>query len=254
MKGLSVRLATVLDATLVSRLFEENGNPHNWNAARWMYYYFDYPEGAALSFIAILDNEVVGHYGLQKINIKDDNAFLGLHAYVKSSMRGVVVISKLLNTVDNYCKDNAVDYLIGFANKKFTTIKTALFKWKCILWLSFEKRKNYLLSDLTSKRFRLEPSDDWLEWRFNRIDNHYKSKYSNLNFPQLLKITKDYNGENIQCWHPTGNLLREDKNKFTQPFSIKVFNENFLDSGILEPDNWALEMGDSDTFIYNRIQ
>lgn len=255
MKGLSIRLATVSDATLVSRLFEENGNPHNWNAARWMHYYFDYPQAAALSFIAILDNEIIGHYGLQKINIKDDNAFLALHAYVKSSMRGgLTVISKLLNAVDNYCQDNAIDYLIGFSHKRFATVKTRIFKWNCVLWLSFEERTDYLLSDLTSKRFRLEQSDEWLKWRFKTIDSHYKSKYLNVDSPQLLKITKDYNGENVQCWHPTGNLLYEDENKFSQPFLVKIFNEKLLDSGILEPNNWGLEMADSDTFIYNRFE
>jgi hypothetical protein len=209
MSKIEIRIADNDDAQLVASLFSEKGNPHGWTKEKWIYNYIEYPNNEAVSFIALIDGEIVGHYGIQKVKIKNDNVYLGLHAYVKSSMRGVVVISKLLLAVDAYSKENGVDYLIGFANKQFTTIKTTLFKWNCVLWLSFQKRTNYKLNDLDLKRFRIESNKDWLTWRFNEYKSSYLSKYQSSSCLQLLKLTSDYSGDVIECWHPAGNLAEE---------------------------------------------
>jgi hypothetical protein len=254
MSEIEVRISKDDDVHLIVSLLSERGNPHCWTKEKWLHNYIDYPNGEAVSFIALIDGEVVGHYGIQKVKIKNDNVYLGLHAYVKSSMRGVVVISKLLLAVDDYSKSNSVDYLIGFANKKFTIIKTTLFKWNCVLWLSFQKRTTYKINELDIKRFRIESNKDWLSWRFNNYKDFYLSKYKNSRCLQLLKLSTDYYGDEVECWHPSENLGEEDGELFSQPFSVKVFNKNLIHEGILEPSNWGIEMGDSDTFIYNEIK
>jgi hypothetical protein len=72
-------------------------------------------------------------------------------------------------------------------------------------------------------------------------------------FDALLKTTDNTREITIvdtEGWSPNFMFGSNIINQFSQPFSIKVYNERLLASGIYNYNNWGIEMGDSDTFIY----
>ena len=251
-----VFVATVANREDVVKLFSENDNPHGWDSQRWNHYYLDYPEGESVSIVAKYDGKVVGHYGLLPIKIGEYNGFLGVHAYVSADMRGLTVISALMKYVDTVCEQKNVDILCGFANKNFTLVKQQLYKWYVVCWMGFSKRRNFIETSFSSRKFRFNYSDSWYKWRFGEEKDTYFSLYTQRNeggVLQLLKTRKDIVSENgvdlFECWHPS-EYFQEKQSHFTQPFSMKLFGSNINKNEILDLDNWYLEMGDSDTFVY----
>lgn len=255
---IGIREALDSDIEEIVALFcESGGNPYNWNKAKWTHYYRDYPDGAPISLVATINGQIVGHYGMQPIKIGQIPAMLGLHAYVANSQRGLTIISALMKEVDRVCSLRGAQLICGFANPKFSLIKSTIFKWKTLCWLGFQ---NGLFKDdiesIRSKRFYFNYSDDWLLWRFSEKKEHYMSIYFDTQknkHIQLLKfigIKPKFENENFEVWSPRSMFSTNQPDRFCQPFSIKVFEPELIKEGILNFENWSIDMGDSDTFLY----
>lgn len=243
----------------VISLFCETGvNPYNWSSTKWRHYYRDFPEGRPVSLVATLEGHVIGHYGMLPVRIGTHSAMLGLHAYVAANQRGLTVISALMKEVDLKCKSLGVALICGFANPKFTTVKTTLFKWKTPCWLGFQQGTNNKdLAEIRNKKYAFKYSPAWFEWRFGSLQNQYLSRYidkqGNVK-KQLLKTTTNTRSEKIvdaEAWSPLSTYPSHTEGPFCQPFSIKVFDTSLIKDGVLDHNNWSIEMGDSDTFQYN---
>lgn len=253
-----VREALDSDIDEIVALFCESGsNPYGWNREKWRHYYRDYPDGTPISLIATVDGKVVGHYGLQPIKIGEIPAMLGLHAYVASSQRGLTIISGLMKEVDLVCILRGAQLICGFANAKFSLIKSTIFKWKTPCWLGFQNGLSEEDVELSkSKKFYFNYSDAWLSWRFGSIRDSYVSVYLDVQKNrriQLLKFCGDklhLQSENIEVWSPRSIFSTNQPDIFCQPFSIKVFEPTLINEGILKCENWSIDMGDSDTFQY----
>lgn len=253
-----IREAQDSDIEEIIELFcEAGGNPYNWNTEKWRHYYRDYPDGTPISLVATVNGVIVGHYGLQPIKIGSIPAMLGLHAYVASSQRGLTIISALMKEVDRACKLSSAKLICGFANPKFSLIKSTIFKWKVFCWLGFQSgvsKEDYILKK--SKKFYFNHSEAWLEWRFDSKKDHYLSLYldsENKRHIQLLKFRGDkpqIESEKIELWSPRSTYSTDQPGRLCQPFSIKVYDAELIQEGILECDNWSIDMGDSDTFQY----
>lgn len=253
-----IREALDSDIEEIVALFCESGsNPYSWNRAKWKHYYRDYPDGTPISLVATIDGQIVGHYGLQPIKIGLIPAMLGLHAYVASSQRGLTIISALMKEVDRACIIRGAKLICGFANPKFSLIKSTIFKWKTPCWLGFQNGFSEVDFDLKkSKKFYFNYSANWFNWRFGSKKNKYLSIYFdsiNNKHIQLLKYCSDkpqLNSEDIEAWSPRSTYSTNPSDRFCQPFSIKVFEPELIQEGILDCENWSIDMGDSDTFQY----
>ena len=134
---LEIRRGTSEDMEEIVSLFSEDGNPHAWSVQKWQHYYEDYPEGQTVVFVAESAEGIIGHYGLFPVIIGGQKVYMGAHAYVTESARGLAVISRLMKALDEFCIDNGIPFIVGFANQKFTTVKSKLFKWKTPVFASF---------------------------------------------------------------------------------------------------------------------
>lgn len=254
-----IREALDSDIEEIVALFCESGsNTYSWNRKKWRHYYRDYPDGTPISLVATLDGQIVGHYGLQPIKIGLIPAMFGLHAYVATSQRGLTIISALMKEVDRVCIARGAKLICGFANPKFSLIKSTIFRWETPCWLGFQNgfsQEDVLLNK--TKKFYFNCSDEWLVWRFGSKKNKYVSMYIDNNKNKRVQLLK-YCGEkpqlkskDIELWSARSTYSKNQPDRFCQPFSIKVFEPRLLSEGILNCDNWSIDMGDSDTFQYN---
>jgi GNAT superfamily N-acetyltransferase len=243
---------------IISLFCESGSNPYEWSEQKWKHYYCDYPDGKPVSFVAKVNGKIVGHYGMLPLRIKDYGAMLGLHAYVSQEYRGLLIISELMRAVVRRCKELNIAFICGFANPRFTLIKQSLFKWQVLCWLGVNE--NFCVNDqldLKNKKYTFCYTEDWWKWRFGHYDNQYISKYEDDTKTvrkQLLKSRKELiidELEQLEGWCPKTTYSTNKENKRCQPFSIKILKEDIVKADILDFRNWGIEMGDSDTFVYN---
>lgn len=237
----------------IVRLFSNNGNPYHWTVDKWSHYYEQYPFKGARSFAAVIDGKTVGHYGVVPVNIGGYKALLGLHAYVKEDFRNLKVINLLLKKVYEYAKKNDYDFICGFSNHNFSKVLSDIFKWDIVGYLSFDNVKHIEnnIYDLEKYKYYFQYTDEWYLWKFRYLSDVYINKYikDDKTYNQLLKLRNPLSCnkvKEINFWNPK-KFLKVGKEGWTQPFLIKKINVNVKDS-LLNPQNWFIEMGDSDTF------
>jgi len=255
MGHVSVRMADAGDWKDVVDLFSSDGNPYGWSREKWKHYYVDYPEGEALSLVAVAqDGKVVGHYGLQPVSVGEYSAMLGMHAFVSPQFRGLTIISQLMKHVVEECRSRSVDFLIGFANPQFEQVLVTLFKWRALGYLKFGVSAGIDFKPY-KERYRIKYSDEWFVWKFAKAKGPYINRYEKdgESFHQLLKAggaleveANEAGLSEIHFWDPALYSQRRPEG-WCQGVQIKVISEN-VDDRILEIDNWFIEMGDSDTF------
>jgi hypothetical protein len=257
-----IRRGNENDAEEILRLFSEGGNPHGWTVQKWQHYYVDYPEGDTKFFVAESEEGLVGHYGLFPVTIGGMKVFMGAHAYVTESVRGLAVISRLMKSLDEFCIENNVPFIVGFANQKFTIVKTKLFKWKTLFFADFVKTNYHDPSDFRDRPFSFKYSSNWLQWRFGikkaPVISAYQSKGSVTPVYQLLHAESGVSASvrgipEFECWSPVGYQKEAKKDIFSQPFSIKIYDKQWAGPDLLKPENWYIQMGDSDTFVFKAI-
>lgn len=264
LERMMVRVAHEKDASAVVALLSNKGKSPYWKtSAQWARFYLDYPEGDALSIIVEDDGNVVGHYGLFPVRIGRWPALLGMHAFVSEEYRGLTVISMLMQEADRYAKEVGAACICGFANPQFSLIKKTFFNWKIPFWLAFES--SVRSSDLSAGDvpFYFSYSEQWYSWRFGAYRDAYFSRYEAKDGSvkkQLLKVRPQsaLPSEEIladcEGWMTRSNFLRKPEGLVSQPFSLKLYNQTLVQSGIFNPACWFIEMGDSDTFQYREWQ
>ncbi|GAA0841451.1 hypothetical protein GCM10009113_07940 [Marinobacter szutsaonensis] len=258
-----VRRGCVEDAQGIVDLFSEGGNPHSWSYEKWQHYYQLYPEGDTVTFVAESQDGIIGHYGLFPVTIGDYSVYLGAHAYISESVRGLAVISQLMKALDEFCTAEGVPFIVGFANPRFTTVKTKLFKWRTPFYASFVKCSSFNPEHYQSRPFMFSYSDKWINWRFgpkagNPVISRYQKSDSEPPVFQVLHTTKPVEASSmglpeLECWSPDGYIKMPANDHFSQPFSIKIYDRNWEGPDLCNPDNWFIQMGDSDTFLFRAI-
>lgn len=256
-----VRRATERDQEGIVRLFQEGGNPHNWSLDKWQHYYHGYPEGETVSFVADSEHGIIGHYGLFPVTIGTWKVFMGAHAYVSESVRGLAVISSLMKSLDEFCASEEIAFIVGFANQRFTTVKNKLFRWKTPLYACFVSTEQFEPRQFSHRPFQFRYSRDWLKWRFGHTDACIMSKYQKqdqeepvyqLLYTEQRVEARDFDVPEFECWSPEG-YRSEPGAVFSQPFSVKIYDKQWAGPDLLDPENWLIQMGDSDTFVFKAI-
>jgi hypothetical protein len=256
-----IRRATAADKDGIVRLFQEGGNLHNWSSEKWEHYYRDYPEGSTISFVAESDHQIIGHYGLFPITIGIYQVYMGAHAYVSESVRGLAVISSLMKSLDEFCVAEQIPFIVGFANQRFTTVKTKLFKWKTPLYASFVSTGKFDPDAFQNRPFQFHYSSDWAKWRFGQDGTAIMSKFQKqdgeepvyqLLYTERKVEARDFGIAEFECWSPEG-YRSEPGADFAQPFSVKIYDKQWSGSNLLDPENWFIQMGNSDTFVFKAI-
>lgn len=255
------RKAEVGDSEGIVKLFSEDGNPYNWDLKRWNHYYRDYPEGTPIAFVAVSEHKVIGHYGMLPVKIGSFRAMLGLHALVSKQKRGMEVIGRLLKCCDEWCITHKIDLICAFSNPNFSLVTTRFFGWKEIGNLEFVDCEKIDYRSYMA-RLRFTYSEKWQDWRFGEKKECFISRYSKdgkdtyqilKNFSKENLKSDDFSVEVLQCWHPTSYHKKRIKGQFTQPFCVKVYNAD-VSNEVLDINNWFIEMGDSDTFVYSPLK
>jgi hypothetical protein len=188
---------------------------------------------------------------------------LGAHAYIAETVRGLAVISRLMKSLDEFCVDHGVPFIVGFANPRFTTVKTKLFKWNTPFYAVFEKCSSFDPEAYKSRQLAFSYSEQWLNWRFGLqasdpvISRHKKSDGDVTSF-QLLHTKKSVEAKSfdlveLEYWNPKGYVKLPEKESFSQPFSLKVYDKNWDGPDLMNPNNWFIQMGDSDTFVFEAV-
>lgn len=256
-----IRRATAADAEGIVQLFQEGGNPHSWSYQKWHHYYRDYTEGETISFVADSEQGIIGHYGLFPVTIGGWDVYMGAHAYVSESVRGLAVISSLMKSLDEFCISEGVPFIVGFANTRFTMVKNKLFKWKTPVYASFVSEQRFDPEQYRDRPFRFQYSSEWPKWRFGQPGPTVISKYRKpdtdapvyqLLYTEQAVTAKDFDLTAFECWSPEG-YQSEQGESFAQPFSIKVYDKQWAGPDLLDPQNWFIQMGDSDTFVFKAI-
>lgn len=253
-------LENIHEAIQLVELFSENNNPYCWSMDKWKYYYESYTEGQPVSVIAVEKGKIVGHYGLLPVIIGGFSSYLGVHAYIAMSCRsnGLFLLSRIFELIDSYCIRNGIRFICSFPNPRFSTIISKFFHWNEFMNLYFDTAQSYDFSMMKEKEFFFQYSNDWYVWKFDEILPYYISKYdhSSRSCFQVLKSncnvvdSADLGLIGFEFWNPN-KYLADRVNKFTQPFSIKIYDRGI--NRILDIDRWFVEMGDSDTFLYTPI-
>lgn len=258
-----VRLGTQKDAQGIVELFSEGGNPHNWTFDKWSHYYQDYPEGEAITFVAESEDRIIGHYGLFPVVIGGYNVYMGAHAYISESVRGLAVISSMMKALDYFCIEKNVPFIVGFANPRFTIVKTKLFKWKAPLYANFVKCKQFDPEVYLNRPLSFSYSERWIDWRFGEgvkapVVSCYQRNTGDKPSFQLLHSTKKVEVDalglpELECWSPDEYATNSTEERFSQPFSVKIYDKNWNGPSLEDPANWFIQMGDSDTFVFKGI-
>lgn len=256
-----VRRTQATDAEGIVRLFSEGGNLHNWSVTKWRHYYEDYPEGKTVGFVAVSDRGIIGHYGLFPVTIGTWRVYLGVHAYVSESVRGLAVISSLMRALDEFCMSGGVPFIVGFSNPRFTTVKNKLFRWKTPFSARFVPTRQFDPEVYQERPFRFQYTGNWQRWRFGQSDGPFISQYKKvarhkpvyqLLHTQSRVVASDFGIPEFECWDPEGYL--EESCEFPcQPFSIKIYDKQWSGPDLLDPENWFIQMGDSDTFVFKVV-
>lgn len=259
----NIRLGTKKDAQGIVELFSEGGNPHNWTIDKWAHYYQNYPEGETITFVAESGGRIIGHYGLFPVVIGGNYVYMGAHAYISESVRGLAVISSLMKALDHFCIKQDIPFIVGFANPRFTIVKTKLFKWNTPLYANFETSAQFNPEKYKTRAFSFSYSDKWINWRFGNkakspVISRYQIKESENSSFQLLHTTRmveavTFDLPEIEYWNPDKYTKIPEKNHFSQPFSVKIYDKNWSGHDLKDPNNWFIQMGDSDTFIFKAI-
>ena len=82
----------------------------------------------------------------------------------------------------------------------------------------------------------------------------YKSQFTENEHSRIQLETEKHENlsdNEIENWSCSSLHPSNSNNEFRQPFSIKVY-DNLIREGFLNYQNWFIEMGDSDTFMYNK--
>ncbi|RKX27388.1 MAG: hypothetical protein DRP47_06635 [Candidatus Zixiibacteriota bacterium] len=258
--NLIVRFADPLDGNEIAQLFCEDGtNLYDWSEQKWRHYYIDYPDGQPVALVAEIGGGIIGHYGMLPVDIGGWSAMLGLHAYVSTKYRGLTIISALMAEVDRVCKAKGISLICGFANPQFSLIKKTFFKWNIGFWIGFKKSTTFADVVRDDETFYFHYSDAWYQWRFGEDRNSYLSLFVDIEGNERQQLLKMRNsGANFdedlfaatECWSNASMYAKDQDDQFCQPFSVKVYDRALVDLGILKPENWFIEMGDSDTFSY----
>jgi hypothetical protein len=254
MVELNTRLALSQDRDAIVALFQEDGNRHGWNREKWNHYYLDYPDGSPVGVVLEASGRIVGHYGMLPVRIAQHRPMLGLHAYISADCRGINSVAKLMKAVDDFCLLSGVPFICGFSNAAFTEVKTRLFKWRIATWLTFARVSSFDLDQFAGRTLRFAYSAAWFRWRFGAKRTLYLSRYERDGRAvlQLLKcgggaINSD---EPFECWHPERYSI-EEPTELAQPFCIKCYDLSLDQALLCSPENWFIEMGDSDSFAYS---
>jgi len=258
---ITFRIATEKDILGIVDLFSQEGNAYNWSEERYKHFYQDYPLEGVVSFVAEFKDIIIGHYGILPVVIGNYNALFGVHAFINQKYRNLKVIRGLFQSLDNWCKDHQIDFICAVPNPDFSLVKSKFFGWKEIFNLGFMTKECFSFSEYHNRELFINYSEDMLLWRFGKVQDVYISKYfreGSWSYQVLyanddvgLTYANSFGVADFQYWHPDAYFL-ERKKEFTQPFSIKIFNlehEEFLTN----PNNWFIQMGDSDAFVYTPL-
>jgi hypothetical protein len=257
-----IRRGTFEDAEDIVNLFSGEENLHRWTLQKWRHYYQNYPEGETVFFVAESEQGIIGHYSLFPLVICGEKVYMGAHAYVKETVRGLAVISQLMKSLDEFCVAHNIPFIVGFANQKFTTVKTKLFKWVTPFYASFVTTTRFDPLVFKERSLRFQYSDEWQQWRFGDIAGPVVSQYRKtgcemptyqLLYSQVSVAASDYGLSEFECWKPDGYQRCPDGESFSQPFSLKIYDRHWVGPDLLNPENWFIQMGDSDTFLFEGI-
>lgn len=225
---------------------------YKWDVEKWEKYYEKYPCEGARSFIAVNGVELIGHYGVLPIRIGEYRALLGVHAYIKTGHRNLVIIDELLKKVYEYAKENDYAFVCGFSNNNFSEILKKIFKWRLIGYLFFDNKSEIELK--SEYKYKFIYDDNWYLWKFGELQDVYFKDYEKNGeiYKQLLKIRMKKNStlnfnEDINFWNPNKFLKDCKIGTWNQPFLVKAIKDN-LPEDLFDPRHWFIEMGDSDTF------
>ncbi|GAB4257797.1 MAG: hypothetical protein Kow0092_04940 [Deferrisomatales bacterium] len=259
---LTYRPATEEEGPAVATLLAGDGNPYGWTPDRWAHFYSRYPEGEALSLVALAEGGVpVGHYGLLPVRVPPFRAMLGVHAWVRPEYRGAEIICRLLGLAEELCRERGVHFLCGFPNATFLPTLRVLAGWRAVGYLGFRRTERFDPSAFRG-RFRFRYSTAWYRWRFGPDRPAYVSLYEKdgQQHFQLLKTRRDTPVSardlalpHLQVWDPEQASRRPAALGWCQAFAARPLVAGLPDD-LWDIDHWYLEMGDSDAFVYTDPQ
>ncbi len=120
------------DEPAILQLMRESGYPHDERFWRWINR--ECPHGQAIVELAILNDEVIGHYSVlprllsfRGIMVK---AGLAIHAVVHPEHRGLAVLQHLMERILERCRQMGLPFIYAFPNEQIWLVYLKIFQWQ----------------------------------------------------------------------------------------------------------------------------
>ena len=189
------------------------------------WYYFQNPNGPAITYNAFFNNNIIGHYALIPIKIKlhdkEFDAALSVLTAIDKNFRGLYLFNELANKTFELAREKGIKFIIGVSNQISTKLFVRYFKFKLISQLDVKFGLGKIDKINNDCDFQVLWNDDTLSWRLKNPRFNYQSRlfkndfYIYNNYYKIFKLemgrfTKDQ----------FSNTVKNHKNKT----NFRLFN------------------------------
>lgn len=106
------------------------------NERFWQWINRESPQGETIVELALVDDQVVGHYAVLPKRFNMDGTIVNvgqaIHAVVHPQFRGLVILQGLLQRIIQRCRDARLPMLYAFPNEQIWLVYAKLFQWRLL--------------------------------------------------------------------------------------------------------------------------
>ncbi len=249
-----IRVARPDEAGAIVALLGAHWTAQSWSLAKYRHYYVDYPEGEAISMVALDDGAIVAHVGLLPIRISGTPAYLVLQVLVSQHYRRGGTLVEMLRASEDEARRRGAQLLCGFGNIRFSKVAARFAHWTIAGFLRFAEVEALAVADYRD-RLAFEYGPAWYRWKLGSEAPVEIRPYTKdgRTYHQLLKTRGVAHVSAAEQGVPALHLFHPDRTSpvettdWSQPFVVRPLVEG-LDPRFLDLRQWYVEMGDSDTF------
>ena len=245
-------------SSLFKRVFKKNISPE---FIKW--YYFDNPNGKAITHNIILNNNIIGHYALIPIKIRfyhnEYKAALSVFTAIDKEYRGMYLFNELANRSFEIAKSEGIKFVVGVSNNLSTKLFIRYFKFKLMSQIDVKIGIGNLRKKDDMADFKVLWDSKSIKWRLNNPKYNYKYKifdnefsiYNDLykffsievgkffvnEFPEIKKnlLKKKFNPFNL--WIGLGSYNWERTLYFNLPEKLKPAPLNLIIKNLHDEKN-----------------
>jgi len=249
-------------------LMRENGYI-NFDHQFFQYHYIDFPYRIH-SFFLLTDNEkVVGHIAFRENFISSSKAksCWAMHALIDKNYRNLSNFVYLVRNAEHYLVSYGYDLILAMPNTSAADVYKRCLSWIDLGYVNFSLSSKVSRGATRDDRiFYFSKSTEWWNWRL-KISKEPKLvcqafSWKDIKVSQLLYVAPFYAEDlsDLDCLMEDKPICTWDHSNYTNRSSwwscrymARSLTSN-LDKGILDLNNWHVDMIDSDAFSCMQVE